>query len=392
MLKSRLAKLWNQSWSMVLTEIGPQEIGGLFRAVEHSPQLTVRRAGLIVSRVRLAAGLLAVLTPMWILADIWIFSPEIWMALLPMRLITAFAFASILIAIERMHTLRDAYVSLAYLMLVPAAFFLFVHFHLSGLHVGNQMTGYWAGYAYLPFIMIAVLAIFPLTIFEAAWFAMPMVIAQSIAMFPSGAEHDGIAFVTSTGALLLVVGVSILAGLSQLAFIMVMIREGIHDSLTGCYSRRCGEELVDLQFTWSVRTKIRLSIALVGVDDFQEINKQFGYATGEAILKSVTEKLHDSMRSGDTITRWSGEIRSLWSGDQYLLTFPNATAEQACMALRRILAGGLGVRPDGAAITASIGVAERISDAAQDWWNLVDLTSIRMQSAIRIGGNRTVDR
>jgi diguanylate cyclase (GGDEF)-like protein len=194
------------------------------------------------------------------------------------------------------------------------------------------------------------------------------------------------------GAVLLVAGVSVFAGLSQLAFIMVMVREGIHDSLTGCYSRRCGEALMDLQFTWAVRTKTRFSVALIGLDNFQDINRQFGHAAGEAILMTATEKLHDSMRSGDTITRWSGETRSLWSGDQFLLTFPNATAEQTSIALQRLLSGGLGTRTDGVAITASIGVAERMGDAAEDWWKLVDITKTRMETARSNGGNRTVDR
>jgi hypothetical protein len=177
---------------MVLDQIGPQEIGGLLHASQHSPRLTARRAGLIVSRVRLTAGLLALLTPLWILVDIWMFSPEVWMALLPMRLITAVAFAAILIAVRRMHTMRDAYVSLAYLMLVPAAFFLFVHFHLAGLHLDAQLAGQWTGYAYLPFIMIAVLAIFPLTMFEATVCALPMLAAQSIPCSPRDRSTVGL--------------------------------------------------------------------------------------------------------------------------------------------------------------------------------------------------------
>lgn len=377
---------------MVLDQIGPQEIGGLLRAGQHSPRLTARRAGLIVSRVRLTAGLLAILTPLWILADIWMFSPEVWMALLPMRLITAVAFAAILIAVRRMHTMRDAYMSLGYLMLVPAAFFLFVHFHLAGLHLDTQLAGQWTGYAYLPFIMIAVLAIFPLTVFEAAVCALPMLAAQSIALFPTGSEHSWIAFATSSGALLLVAMVSLVAGLSQLAFTMVMIREGIHDSLTGCYSQRCGEELLDLQFIWSSRANTRLATVRVGLDNFHEIGELFGHAAAESALKSITEILHDSMRSGDTMSRHSGETLSLWAGEQFLLVLPHATAEQASFALQRLLTGGLGVRPDGVAITASLGIAERIGDAAEDWWKLIDLTSARMQAAQRAGGNRSIDR
>ena len=49
------------------------------------------------------------------------------------------------------------------------------------------------------------------------------------------------------------------------------------------------------------------------------------------------------------------------------------------------------MRPDGQPLTASVGVAERIWDAAEDWWKLIDLAESRMLAAQRAGGNRTVE-
>ena len=384
MLKSRLSKLWNHAWSMVLTKIGSEEIGWLFGTGGHPVRLTSQRAGMIVSRVRLVAGLFAMLTPLWIFADMLVFPPEVWHVLLPMRLLAAVAFAGILLAVRRMHTLRDAYFSLFYLLAVATAFYLFIRLQLSGLDLGGHPTGFAAGYAYLPFVMVAVQSVLPLTVVENLVLASPMLIAHALGMFPVAPANDWIAFLTSSAALLLGLAVSVMAGLSQLAFMIVMVREGIHDSLTGCYSRRYGEELLDLHFAWSIRGNNRLAVARIALDDFHDLNVLSGYAAGDAALRNATEALNDSIRSGDTLARWGGT--------QYLLILPLATAEHTAAALQRPVSSGLGRRPDGTTLTASIGIAERMRDAAEDWWQMVDLAEKRMQAASQAGGNRIVDR
>ena len=367
---------------MAQSDIGPSEAGGLVRAAAHPGRLTARRAAMIVARARLVAGLFALLTPLWIVLDVWALAPEVWRALAPMRLLTAAAFAAALLLIRRMHTLRDAYRALALLYAIPAAFFLGCYVWALGLESG-VLDGFLAGYAYLPFVMLAALALFPLTVVEGACFAALMLLVQTRPRSrPTGRRSTGRRIIASFWVLALIAALAIAAGLSQLAFLIVNVREGIHDSLTGCYSRRCGEELLDLQYALSLRAGTRLALALVALDDFQSLNERFGYATGDAALRNATELLHDSMRSGDLLTRWTG--------DQYLLVLPNASLEQAEAALQRLLSTGLGVRPDRAPVTASIGLAERQQDSAEDWWRLVDFADARMRQARAAGGNRTV--
>ncbi|MGA8005182.1 MAG: GGDEF domain-containing protein, partial [Burkholderiales bacterium] len=321
------------------------------------------------------------LTPLWIALDVWGLAPEVWHALAPMRLLTAAAFAAAMLMIRGMRTLRDAYRALALLYAIPAAFFLACYVWALGLESG-VLDGFLAGYAYLPFVMLATLALFPLTVVEGAGFAALMLLVHSATLATDWPAVDWPTFLASFWVLVLIATVAVVAGLSQLAFLVVNVREGIHDSLTGCYSRRSGEELLDLQHALSVRAGARLALALVALDDFQALNERFGYATGDAALRNTTEILHDGMRSGDLLSRWTG--------DQYLLVLPNASLEEAEEALQRLLSKGLGVRPDRAPITASVGLAERQRDAAEDWWRLVDLADARMRQARAGGGNRTV--
>jgi diguanylate cyclase (GGDEF)-like protein len=382
MIGSHLSRLWAQAWSIALSDIGADETDALINARTHSGRLNARRATMIVARARLIAGLFALLTPLWIVVDVWALAPAIWHALVPMRLLTAAAFAAAVALIRDRHTLRDAYRALFFLYAIPAAFFLGCYAWTLGLGSGGVLDGFLAGYAYLPFVMLAALALFPLTLAEGASLAALMLLVDSATLASDWPGVDWPVFVTSFWVLALIASVSLIAGLSQLAFLIVNVREGIHDSLTGCYSRRCGEELLDLQYALSTRAETRLALAVIGLDELQALNERFGYAMGDAALKQATELLHDSMRSGDLLARWTG--------DQYLLVMPNASLEQAQGALERLLSGGLGVHPDRAPVTASVGLAERLSDSAEDWWRLVDLAELRMIKARAAGGNRTV--
>jgi GGDEF domain-containing protein len=68
---------------------------------------------------------------------------------------------------------------------------------------------------------------------------------------------------------------------------------------------------------------------------------------------------------------------------------PGASLDLAEAAVQRLLSRGLGVLPERAPVTASIGLAERKRDAADDWWRLVDLAEVRMRRARAAGGNCT---
>jgi len=381
MLGTHLARLWAQAWSEAKSDIGTDEARGLFVARAHPERLTARRAVMIVSRARLAAGVLAVLTPLWIAIDVRSLPAETWHVLAPMRLLTAAAFAAALVLTRRMHTLRDAYLALFTLYAIPTAFFLWCSAWALARGAG-ALEGFLTGYAYLPLLMLGALALFPLTLAESAAIAVPTLIMQGATLAAGWPALDWSALAAAFWGLALLAAMAMLAGCSQLASLVVNVREGIHDGLTGCYARRCGEELLDLQYALTSRSGTDLALVLVALDGMEDINERFGRAVGDATLKKVAEVLHDGMRAGDLLVRWAG--------DQFLLVLPDAGLAQAEGALQRLLVRGLGVRPDRAPVTASIGLAERQRDAADDWWRLVDLVDARMRSARAGGGNRSV--
>lgn len=377
-----LQRIWLQAWSLILVEMNGQEIGWLLRPREHISLLATRRVTMIVSRVRLIAGLFALLTPLWIIIDILTFPPEIWRGLAAGRLAVTVAFAGILIAVNRMESLRDAYRALALLLATPTVFFIYTHEHMAGFQLSGLQAAFATGYAYLPFVMLAGLSIFPLTLVEGLLFAFPMLAAQAIAAIMRLPILDWPTFAASFWLLMLITAVSLLAGLSQLAFMIVLVREAIRDSMTGCFSRHSGEELMELQFILASRSEAPLALAFIDLDHFKSVNDSFGHDAGDQVLINAANGIRATLRTGDMLARWGGE--------EFVLIMPNTSAEQACVALKRVRQSGLGQRPDGKPVTASIGIAERMRDGAETWRRLVDIADERMYAAKQGGRDRIV--
>lgn len=120
------------------------------------------------------------------------------------------------------------------------------------------------------------------------------------------------------------------------------------DPLTGVLnSRAFREALVDAL----VRNQPPLSLALIDVDNYKQVNDEHGHAVGDDVLREVVARL----RAGTAETGVLGRV----GGDEFALLLPGLTADQA----RRLVASVLeelrcSAFPHGATVTASAGVAE----------------------------------
>ncbi|MDO8250332.1 MAG: GGDEF domain-containing protein, partial [Rhodoferax sp.] len=179
--------------------------------------------------------------------------------------------------------------------------------------------------------------------------------------------------------LVLITGVSTLAGMSQLAFMIALVRQAIRDPLTGVFSRGSAEEVLELQFTIARRSNAALSVAFIDLDHFKSINDRFGHEAGDKALLDMTDNVNSHLRRGDLLARWGGE--------EFLLIMPNTDLAQARAALLRMRSLGFGMRPDNTPLTASIGVAERSADQITAWKALVELADQRMYLAKAAGRN-----
>lgn len=381
MIMQRLTDIvWHRLTGLMPGELKPAELGWLATPHQHMSLLTRRRATMIVNRVRLFAFLFAVLTPLWSLVDLVVFPFPLWLNLALMRLLACAAFASLLLYYRPNGNLFDAYRALALLFAIPTAFYvasyaLLGHYQLSGI---SAAIG--AGYAFLPFVLLAGLAIFPLTLLENLVIASPILFAQGIAGSLRWTTLDWPSFAGGFWLLVLITGVATLAGMSQLAFMIALVRQAIRDPLTGVFSRSSGEEVLELQFTITNRSDAALSVAFIDLDHFKGINDKFGHEAGDKALCDMTDSVSSNLRRGDLLARWGGE--------EFLLIMPDTDLAQAESALLRLRNIGFGLRPDGTPLTASIGIAERSADQADNWKTLIDLADQRMYLAKQGGRDR----
>jgi diguanylate cyclase (GGDEF)-like protein len=380
--KGLIGRLWEQADSSHLITLSRQEVGWLLRPQKHLSLLSRRRTAMIVSRARLLSGLFAVLTPLWIILDVLVFPREVWIGLVAARLLSSLAFFINLILPRKMESPHDAYWALGLLLAIPTCFFIFSYQHMEQFHLIGLQAAFAVGYAFLPFVMVAGLSVFPLTLTENLVFAVPMLLSQIIAAVLHLPVLNWPTVVASFWLLILIMGVSIIAGISQLAFMIVLVRESIRDGLTGCYSRHSGEELLELQFNIATRNKAPLSLAFIDLDHFKQVNDTFGHDAGDQVLRNAVDRIRNQVRNCDVLVRWGGE--------EFILIMPDTDVESACFALQRLRAKGFGSRPDGVDITASIGISERIMSGKDNWQSLVAKADENMYQAKQSGRDRLV--
>lgn len=78
------------------------------------------------------------------------------------------------------------------------------------------------------------------------------------------------------------------------------------DALTGLGNRR----LLDKHCTEleeAVSEDFPLSVALLDIDSFKQINDTYGHVAGDTILVAIAQNMKDSFRKGDLLIRWGGE-------------------------------------------------------------------------------------
>jgi diguanylate cyclase (GGDEF)-like protein len=180
----------------------------------------------------------------------------------------------------------------------------------------------------------------------------------------------------------MIAAVATMSGMSQLGFMIALVRQAVHDPLTRCFSRMSGEELLEIQFIIASRSNMPLAVAFVDLDNFKSINDNYGHDAGDQILVAATNAIRASLRTGDMLARWGGE--------EFILILPSTYCDEAVKVLERLREAGLGPRPDGKPVTASIGLAERTLDSTDDWRKLVEIADQRMYAAKQGGKDRVV--
>ena len=142
-------------------------------------------------------------------------------------------------------------------------------------------------------------------------------------------------------------------------------RLALVDDLTGLPNRRQVQVTLDAAISTAARHGQPLSVLMIDIDSFKEINDSRGHEAGDEVLGAVARAISGALRAEDLVGRWGGE--------EFLAVLPDT--ELAGLArvgerVREAVAGTpVAIGDELVAVTVSVGAAARSITAAMHWWH-----------------------
>jgi diguanylate cyclase (GGDEF)-like protein len=157
------------------------------------------------------------------------------------------------------------------------------------------------------------------------------------------------------------------------------------DGLTGIANRRTFDERLAIEVARANRYGTPLSLVMIDLDHFKELNDRFGHPVGDEVLKRVAQLIDREKRLGDVVARYGGE--------EFAAILPHTEPGAAMVWAERArhLIASTEVRSDAGAfnVTASFGVVGAVTGRA-DPPALIEEADQALYQAKKRGRNRVV--
>ena len=122
------------------------------------------------------------------------------------------------------------------------------------------------------------------------------------------------------------------------------------DHLTGLYNRHSLYDLGPKYISNAHRHKIALSLLVIDLDHFKNVNDTHGHSVGDIVLQAVSKVLQEHCRTEDIVARYGGE--------EFIMLLTNCDLENAAQKAEKLREAIENCKPEKLTITSSIGVAE----------------------------------
>lgn len=131
----------------------------------------------------------------------------------------------------------------------------------------------------------------------------------------------------------------------------VIQRQAETDQLTGIYNRRHFETSLDQEIERARRYSSTLSLLMIDVDNFKQLNDRHGHLVGDRLLYQLTRECESCLRASDVFCRYGG--------DEFAIIAPETPGPAAIALARRMRQniGSMGLDDSSGALAISIGIA-----------------------------------
>ena len=107
------------------------------------------------------------------------------------------------------------------------------------------------------------------------------------------------------------------------------VSEKMHaDQLTGALNRRGMDEALEREIKRADRQQAPVSLALLDIDNFKQLNDTLGHQAGDQALIHLTNVIKETVRPTDAVARYGGE--------EFLVIMPDTGLEEAMTSITRL--------------------------------------------------------
>jgi diguanylate cyclase (GGDEF)-like protein len=161
------------------------------------------------------------------------------------------------------------------------------------------------------------------------------------------------------------------------------------DALTGIRNRRYFDKKYQAEVRRSRREQTQLSVVMMDIDHFKNVNDQYGHLVGDECIKTVANIIKNALkRSSDDVCRFGGE--------EFAIILPNTDLEGALLLVERLRAKiektTIQVEDVSIIITISAGIGTAIADLNQPEDIILALADKQLYSAKNAGRNNVQGR
>ncbi len=157
----------------------------------------------------------------------------------------------------------------------------------------------------------------------------------------------------------------------------------IYDDLTKIHNRRYFLEIAEIEFQHARRYNKPLTMLMVDIDHFKEVNDRYGHQAGDHVLANLAHKFRSSLRTSDLLGRYGGE--------EFIILLPETKPPEAIEAAERLRTIAEEIITHFAGqeicITVSIGAAELIP-VIQNMDDLLRKADLALYMAKQTGRNK----